>query len=121
MGTWALSLCRASLDVARTRELSAWEAQLLEDDKLAGPSRSHQIAQTTKKPHLFNLKQVSHSTTSFIPHTTMAARILSPAIRAISSSAALRTTRSFQTSSQRLADAAAALPARKPVGAFRGG
>ncbi|PSS23141.1 hypothetical protein M430DRAFT_33714 [Amorphotheca resinae ATCC 22711] len=51
----------------------------------------------------------------------MASRLLSPAMRAVCSpSAPLRATRSFQTSSRRLADAAP-LPARKPVGAFRGG
>ncbi|RFU36057.1 hypothetical protein B7463_g259, partial [Scytalidium lignicola] len=51
----------------------------------------------------------------------MASRLLSPAMRAMSSpNVSLRTARSFQTSS-RLADAAASLPARKPVGAFRGG
>ncbi|CZR50604.1 uncharacterized protein PAC_00478 [Phialocephala subalpina] len=49
----------------------------------------------------------------------MASRILSPAMRA-TPSAALRTTRSFQTSTRRLADATP-LPVRKPVGAFRGG
>jgi len=51
----------------------------------------------------------------------MASRILLPSMRLISSrSAALRTTRSFQSSSRRLADVAP-LPVRKPVGAFRGG
>ncbi|KAE9381776.1 hypothetical protein N431DRAFT_393342 [Stipitochalara longipes BDJ] len=52
----------------------------------------------------------------------MASRILPPAMRAVvSPSTACRTTRSFQTSSRRLADAAVPLPVRKPVGAFRGG
>jgi hypothetical protein len=51
----------------------------------------------------------------------MASRLLLPGIRAASPpSAPLRIARSFQTSSRRLAEAAP-LPARKPVGAFRGG
>jgi hypothetical protein len=53
---------------------------------------------------------------------TMASRILSPAMRAVASpSTAFWAARSFQTSSRRLADVAAPLPVRKPVGAFRGG
>ncbi|TPX15397.1 uncharacterized protein E0L32_004377 [Thyridium curvatum] len=50
----------------------------------------------------------------------MASRILASGARALSSPAAFRPVRSFQTSAQRLADAAP-LPPRKPVGAFRGG
>ncbi|KAK0126116.1 hypothetical protein ONS95_007735 [Cadophora gregata] len=50
----------------------------------------------------------------------MASRILRPAMRLSSSSAAL-TSRSFQTSTRRSAEIAAPLPVRKPVGAFRGG
>jgi hypothetical protein len=51
----------------------------------------------------------------------MASRILAPAMRATTiPSASFRTARSFQTSSRRLAEAVP-LPARKPVGAFRGG
>ncbi|KIN04838.1 hypothetical protein OIDMADRAFT_17722, partial [Oidiodendron maius Zn] len=51
----------------------------------------------------------------------MALRFLSHAMRTTSSpSATFRMARSFQTSSRRLADAAP-LPAKKPVGAFRGG
>ncbi|KAN0122201.1 hypothetical protein V8E51_000527 [Hyaloscypha variabilis] len=52
----------------------------------------------------------------------MASRIFSPAMHALASpSTAFRATRSFQTSSRRLADVAVPLPVRKPVGAFRGG
>merc|ERR1711939_662450 len=50
----------------------------------------------------------------------MATRMLRPAMRLSSPSAAL-TTRSFQTSTRRFAEVAAPLPVRKPVGAFRGG
>merc|ERR1712098_609549 len=50
----------------------------------------------------------------------MASRMLRPAVRLSSPSAAL-TTRSFQTSTRRFAEVAAPLPVRKPVGAFRGG
>ncbi len=54
----------------------------------------------------------------------MASKMFTPGLRALShaSATAARSARSFQTTS-RLADAVAAapLPARKPVGAFRGG
>ncbi|RDW85037.1 hypothetical protein BP6252_02627 [Coleophoma cylindrospora] len=54
----------------------------------------------------------------------MASRVLSPAVRAISStpSVPFHATHSFHSSARRLAEVAATpLPARKPVGAFRGG
>ncbi|KAK1769622.1 hypothetical protein QBC33DRAFT_531390 [Phialemonium atrogriseum] len=53
----------------------------------------------------------------------MASRILSSGARALTSGMpAVRMTRNFQTSARRLdAVAASPLPARKPVGAFRGG
>ncbi len=54
----------------------------------------------------------------------MASRTFAPGMRTLSNASfALRATRNFQTSSRRLIDATAAapLPARKPIGAFRGG
>ncbi|MCJ1473330.1 hypothetical protein MMC13_001981 [Lambiella insularis] len=55
----------------------------------------------------------------------MVSGILAPSIRALSRSTAglpSRATRTFQTSSRKMDTAtAAALPVRKPVGAFRGG
>ncbi|CZS94632.1 uncharacterized protein RAG0_04569 [Rhynchosporium agropyri] len=50
----------------------------------------------------------------------MASRIIRPAMRLSSPSAAV-TSRSFQSSTRRLAEVAVPLPVRKPVGAFRGG
>jgi len=53
----------------------------------------------------------------------MASRLFTPGLRALgNASQVMRATRSFQTTA-RLGDAVAAapLPARKPVGAFRGG
>jgi len=51
----------------------------------------------------------------------MASRALAPALRRLSSPGlSLRTARSFQSSSKRLADSTP-LPAKKPIGAFRGG
>ncbi|KAK0514844.1 hypothetical protein JMJ35_002223 [Cladonia borealis] len=55
----------------------------------------------------------------------MASRILAPSMRALqqtASMAPLRSSRTFQSSSRLLdASSVAAAPARKPVGAFRGG
>ncbi len=50
--------------------------------------------------------------------------LLRSAARAASSAtpvSSMAVARSFQTSARRLAEGAAPLPARKPVGAFRGG
>ncbi|KAK0618335.1 hypothetical protein B0T17DRAFT_333944 [Bombardia bombarda] len=53
----------------------------------------------------------------------MSSRIISAGLRALPVRSAATATRTFQTSAQRLNTVAAAapLPARKPVGAFRGG
>ncbi|KAL8388481.1 hypothetical protein RB595_009214 [Gaeumannomyces hyphopodioides] len=52
----------------------------------------------------------------------MSSRIFSPSARALAqASAAFRSGRTFQTTSRRFDAGAVSLPARKPVGAFRGG
>ncbi|KAK4447648.1 hypothetical protein QBC34DRAFT_126479 [Podospora aff. communis PSN243] len=52
----------------------------------------------------------------------MASRILSTGARAVTSAApAFRSVRTFQTSAARLDAVAVPLPARKPIGALRGG
>ena len=107
-------------------EIQAWWSKLsphfwklAQDQALIHTST---LAYNTTPHHSYSFEDLSIDSSSLQHIYKMASRIVSPALRTFTTSAAFRTTtRSFQTSSRRCAEVITPLPVRKPVGAFRGG